>query len=251
MSRTITLKILPDLPAHTRRRALAGIGSMAAVHVPSPTAGQIIGGLGGIRAACRAAGIGIDTVYRLSSGGGTIASYTKLANAAGFRVQITEGKSARWKALHSSVDVTWQTPPEIWQAVLDRLGITQFDLDPCSPADCSTGAIPCADRFTQADNGLSRSWGERGDVVWVNPPYGRALTTWIDKMIAEATRGVRVIALVPARTGTAWWHRALDAGGKPEFLKGRLRFLGKDGVPGDPAPFDSALIWFGCVDGMG
>jgi hypothetical protein len=63
-------------------------------------------------------------------------------------------------------------------------------------------------------------------------------------MIAEAERGVRVIALVPARTGTGWWHRALDAGGRPEFLKGRLRFLGKDGAPGDAAPFDSALMWF-------
>jgi len=244
MSRTITLKLLPDLPVHTRRRALCGIGSMAAVHVPSPTPGQIIEGLGGIRAACRAAALGVDTVYRLSNGGGTIASYQKLANAAGFRVQIVEGKSARWKALHSSVDITWQTPPEIWQSVLNRLGIVQFDLDPCSPGDCPWG-IPCADRFTQADDGLSRSWGAPGAVVWVNPPYGRALTLWIDKIIAEAARGVRVIALVPARTGTGWWHRALDAGGKPEFLRGRLRFLGKDGVPGDAAPFDSALLWFG------
>jgi len=243
MARTITLKILHDLPPHTRRRALSGIGSMASVHAPMPTPGQIIAGLGGIRAACRAAALGVDTVYRLSAGTGTIASYTKLARAAGFRVQVTEGKSAKWKALHSSVDLTWQTPPEIWQAVLDRLGIDQFDLDPCSPSDCA-GAIPCADRFTQSDDGLSRSWGAPGSVVWVNPPYGRDLAKWIDKMIAEAARGVRVIALVPARTGTAWWHRALDAGGRPEFLKGRLRFLGKDGVPGDGAPFDSALLWF-------
>jgi len=244
MSRTITLKILSDLPPHTRRRALSGIGSMASVHVPTPTAGQIIDGLGGIRAACRAAGIGIDTVYRLASGTGTIASYKKLANAAGFRVQITEGKSAKWRALHSSVDLTWQTPPEIWQSVLTRLGIMQFDLDPCSPSEC-TGAIPCAERFTHDDDGLSRTWGAPGAVVWVNPPYGRALTLWIDKMIAEAARGVRVIALVPARTGTGWWHRAVDSGGKPEFLRGRLRFLGKDGMPGDAAPFDSALLWFG------
>ena len=42
---------------------------------------------------------------------------------------ITEGKSARWKVLHSSEDVTWQTPPEVWQGVLDRFGLKQFDLD--------------------------------------------------------------------------------------------------------------------------
>lgn len=244
MPRTIILKILPALPSHTRRRALAGIGSMTCVHVPEPSPARIIEALGGIRAASRAAGIGLDTLYRLQIGGGTLASYKKLAEAAGFlRVLITEGKSERWKVLHSSEDMTWQTPPEIWQSVLNRLGISQFDLDPCSPGD-GPGAIPCADRYTVSDDGLSRSWGAPGSVVWVNPPYGRALTAWIDKMIAEARRDVRVIALVPARTGTRWWHRAVDAGGKPEFLKGRLRFIGKDGLPGDAAPFDSALIWF-------
>ena len=135
MTRTVTLKILPDLPSHTRRRALAGIGGIAAVHSPDPHPARIIGGLGGIRAASRAAKIGLDTLYRLSCGGGTIASYKKLAQAAGFRVLITEGKSERWKVLHSSEDMTWQTPPEIWQSVLNRLGISQFDLDPCSPGD--------------------------------------------------------------------------------------------------------------------
>ena len=63
-------------------------------------------------------------------------------------------------------------------------------------------------------------------------------------MIREAAAGVKVIALVPARTGTNWWHRAIAGGGKPEFLRGRLRFIGKDGTPGAAAPFDSALIWF-------
>lgn len=244
MSRTITLRIRPDLPAHTRRRALAGIGSMSAVHAPAPAAAVIVDALGGVRAACRAAGVGVDTVYRLfECGGGTLASYRKLAEASGMRVLITEGKSEKWKALHSSQDMTWQTPPEVWRSVLDRLGIVRFDLDPCSPGD-GPGAIPCADRYTQSDDGLSRSWGEPDSVAWVNPPYGRALGGWVDKMIREASRGVKVIALVPARTGAGWWHRALEGGGKPEFLRGRLQFLGKDGKPGAAAPFDSALIWW-------
>ena len=246
MSRTITLKIRPDLPpGHTRRRALSGIGSMAVVHAPEPSPAVIVEALGGIRAAAGAAGLGVDTVYRLlQPGGGTIASYRKLALAAGFRVRITEGKSERWKALHSSQNMCWQTPPEVWQGVLGRLGIDRFDLDPCSPGGNGPGVIPCADRYTVADDGLVRSWGEAGAVVWVNPPYGRALAMWVDKMIMEAARGVKVIALVPARTGTKWWHRAIEGGGKPEFLRGRVRFIGRDGVPGAAAPFDSALIWW-------
>lgn len=245
MSRTIVLKIRPDLPAHTRRRAMAGVGSLAVVRAPDLEPARIIEALGGVRPSCRAAGLGVDTVYRLLQiGGGTIASYRKLAEAAGFRVAISEGKSERWKALHSSKDMCWQTPPAIWQGVLNRMGIAQFDLDPCSPGPDSP--IACSVRFTAADDGLTRSWGQAGSVAWVNPPYGRALSLWIDKVITEAARDVIVIALVPARTGTRWWHNAVEGGGKPEFLRGRLRFLGKDGQPGAAAPFDSALIWWGC-----
>ncbi len=244
MSRTILLKIRPDLAPHTRRRALSGIGCMVAVHTPDPSPAQLVDALGGIRAACRASGIGFDTIYRLlQCSGGTIASYKKVAEAADFRVVITEGKSARWKTMHASQDMCWQTPPEVWQGVLSRLGIKQFDLDPCSPGD-GQGAIPCANRYTLVDDGLSRSWGGSGAVAWVNPPYGRALSLWIDKMIVEATAGVKVIALVPARTGTNWWHKALEGGGTPEFLRGRLRFVGRDGKPGNAAPFDSALFWW-------
>ena len=172
--RAIILKLRPDLPAHARRRALIGIGSMAVVHVPDPSPAKIIDGLGGVRAAGRAAGLGMDTVYRLLQiGGGTIASYQKLAEAADFRVRITDGKSARWKALHASQDMAWQTPPEIWQGVLERLGLDRFDLDPCSPG--ADSPIPCAERYTFTDDGLSRTWGQPGATAWVNPPYGRAL----------------------------------------------------------------------------
>lgn len=242
MRRTIFLKVRANLPPHTRRRARAGIGALSTVAAPNPSPGAIIAALGGIRAAARAAGMGFDTLYRLQSGGGTLSAYCKLSSAIGFRVVIEESKSKRWEILHSSQDMTWQTPPEVWQDVLNRLGLEQFDLDPCSPGQSSP--IPCTNRFTVADNGLSQCWGAPGSTVWVNPPYGKALSVWIDKIIQESCRGIKIIVLVPARTGTNWWYKALSGGGKPEFLRGRLRFIGPDGERGDPAPFDSALIWF-------
>lgn len=247
MARTITLKLKAGVRPHSRRRALAGIGSLSVVQPPVPTPAEIVDALGGIRATCRATQLGTDTLYRLQSGGGTLSSYGKLAAAVGMRVRIVEGKSARWKTLHASRDICWQTPPQIWQGALARLGIPQFDLDPCSPGPSSP--IPCAERYTVADDGLSRSWGPAGSVAWVNPPYDRTLLpAWIDKMMTEAANGVLVVALVPARTGTTWWHRLLSAGARPEYLRGRVRFLAADGQEGAPAPFDSALIWLG-VDG--
>lgn len=248
MSRTVSLKIRPDLPYHTKRRARLGIGSMSAVHEPRPSVEHLMDMLGGVRSACHAAGLGLDTLYRMRDGGGTLNSYRKLAAAAGLRVKIVDGKSERWEVLHSSRDMCWRTPPEVWRSVLGRLGIEQFDLDPCAPEpdDPCAWSIPCRERFTAKDDGLSKSWGEPGSVVFVNPPYGQALRHWIDKAISEAARGVVVFALVPARTGTNWWHKANESGGKAELLRGRLRFIGPDGRPGNPAPFDSALIsWTG------
>lgn len=240
----LTLRIRKDIPYHRRRRAKNGVGTLLDLEQLPISVDQIVDALGGVRSAARACGIGTDTIYRLKEGSGSLKSLEKLAKSVGFSLSFSaESKSDRWKILHSSQYMAWQTPPEIWKRALELFGRNEFDLDPCSPGEGS--AIPCRDRYTSADDGLKRSWGESGALAWVNPPYGTALTCWIDKIIAESKKGVQVIALVPARTGTKWWHRALESGARPEFIKGRIRFLDKNGVPNDPAPFDSAfLIWW-------
>lgn len=74
-------------------------------------------------------------------------------------------------------------------------------------------------------------------LVFVNPPYGRALKDWAAKMASE--NDIAIIALVPARVDTAWW-RALD----PVVwcaLAGRVKFLDDEGKEQDAAPFPSAV----------
>ena len=78
-------------------------------------------------------------------------------------------------------------------------------------------------------------------VVFVNPPYGRHLPAWIAKARAEVEHGNArvVIALIPARTDTSYWHQHRTQA-DVYFLKGRLRF----GDNSQSAPFPSALaIW--------
>ena len=139
--------------------------------------------------------------------------------------------------LLSSESMEWHTPPEIWQPVLSVLGLERFDLDPCSPT--RDGPIPAIIRYTKQHNGLDLPWG---GVVWCNPPYGRALSAWANKATDEARQGASIILLVPARTDTQWWHTLIRAGGRPEFLQGRIRFLRPDGIPGNASPFPSALV---------
>ena len=185
----------------------------------------------------------IKTVIKTTNKGGRPRMHPdrRAAWAAASRAYRKRERAARTKrkAYHSSGECEWYTPASVYQPILERLSMTEFDLDPCSP--WLDGPIPAKTRFTPADNGLLQPWQ---GVVWCNPPYGRAMAAWCDKAIQEARKGVRVIILAHARTDTKWFHGLMEAGGRPEFIKGRVAFVRPDGTS-ESAPFPSVLIWLG------
>jgi hypothetical protein len=108
----------------------------------------------------------------------------------------------------------------------------------------------------QTENGLRDPWGEivtdlicaayqtkqePVSLVYVNPPYGSALADWAPKIAAEANAGLEIVALVPSRTDTDWFHTLWESARTTLLWKGRLKFLGAK----YPAPFPSALFYFG------
>jgi hypothetical protein len=114
--------------------------------------------------------------------------------------------------------IEWLTPE--W--IIDALG--PFDLDPCAhpkqPWKTATTMI------APPQNGLKVKWSDYG-VAFVNPPYGRALTSWARKTAKEGN----AFLLVPARTEVlSWfvpyvWRKASAI----LFLRGRLYFRKPDG----------------------
>lgn len=136
-------------------------------------------------------------------------------------------------ALHSSTHMDWETPHDLIADLEREYG--RFDLDvAASPHNAK------ADRyFTKADNGLAQEW--RG-LCFMNPPYGREIGKWVAKARAEAEAGrATVIALIPARTDTAYWHdHIFGVADDVLFLRGRVRFS-RGGQTG-PAPFPSAVV---------
>jgi hypothetical protein len=61
----------------------------------------------------------------------------------------------------------------------------------------------------------------------MNPPYGRQLTSWVAKAREEHLCGraeLGVVALVPARTDTRWWHDSIAGAADIWMLPGRLAF---------------------------
>lgn len=143
------------------------------------------------------------------------------------------GIQARAPGMFTSETPEWYTPAHIVTAVVDVLGV--IDLDPC--ADPGRG-IPAGKHFIASDDGLAQEWHGR---IYMNPPYGREIGEWVEKLAAEhaAGRVKEAIALVPARVDTTWWRRLpFD---QWLAVTGRLAFSGFE----NPAPFPSAVCYIG------
>jgi hypothetical protein len=144
--------------------------------------------------------------------------------------------------LLSSDDDTWQTPPDELEMVR-RVG--EIFLDPATALSNPTkAALYCAlgHREPHLANGLLAPWKTllrcapeetRNPLVFLNPPYGRALAAWTEKVIKEAARGAQIITLTPSRTDTNWWQDLAQAATAGQFRKGRITFY--DSRTGKPA----------------
>jgi len=148
-----------------------------------------------------------------------------------------EAKAFYTHAGNSSTNQAWETPVALLETLHGVFG--RFDLDPCAPRR-SRARVRARVHLTEADDGLSVPW--RG-TVFVNPPYGRTLATWVAKARSEVESGraKTVVALLPARPDTNYWHEHVAGWAAVFFfLRGRLRF----GDGKQSAPFPSALaIW--------
>ena len=137
--------------------------------------------------------------------------------------------------LFSTGQDEWPTPPHIIEAAVAALG--GIDLDPCAS---SAGRVPATTCYTEEDDGLDpwKPWAGR---VYMNPPYGRVITAWVERLITEYNQGnvTAFVALVPARTDTAWWQYLADS--LVCLVRGRLTF----GDAEQGAPFPSAACYMG------
>lgn len=84
------------------------------------------------------------------------------------------------EAMFSSNTAEWATP----QAFFDELNKEfDFTLDPCATSQNAK----CARYFTKEVDGLAQSW--RGERVYCNPPYGRDIGKWVEKVHNETLAG--------------------------------------------------------------
>lgn len=132
---------------------------------------------------------------------------------------------------------TWLTPEDL----LRSLG--EFDLDPCAAPSPRPWATAKEHYEFPMQDGLMLPWKGR---VWMNPPYGKALGTWLAKLAAHG----QGTSLIFARTDTdAFFDYVWKEADAVLFLRGRLHFHLPDGTrapnnSGGP----SCLVAYGSKD---
>lgn len=138
----------------------------------------------------------------------------------------------------SSIDDTWTTPKDFFDKVSEEFN---FVLDAAalqSSALCERWYGPDHPNESRRD-AFTHDWSKDSEdgAVWLNPPYGKTIRKWMAKAKSDVLdNGALVVALVPSRTDTRWFHESC-INFEVRFIKGRLKFGG-----GNPAPFPSALV---------
>ncbi len=151
-------------------------------------------------------------------------------------------------------DTSWRTPSWILELVCD---VGPIGLDPCTTEDNPTrvqvfctpdgsftmqpSVVKCSDH-----DGLAQPWGGYG-LVYVNCPYSRHESPrWAAKIATEARAGVEIVALLPARVDTGWWHLYIaPLADAVCFLRGRPKHVGADGKVAGVGKFPSLVAYFG------
>ena len=123
----------------------------------------------------------------------------------------------------------WETPQDFFDQLDKEF---HFTLDPC--ADETNHK--CERYFTKEQDGLKQSWIR--ETVFCNPPYGKAVSAWVEKAHRESERGATVVMLIPARTDTRYFHEFIYKKHEIRFIKGRLRYNDGRGQ----SPFPSMIV---------
>lgn len=133
--------------------------------------------------------------------------------------------------MFSSKTNEWDTPQDFYDKLNQEFC---FDLDPCSTHSNAKTQM----HYTQEEDGLKQDWG--GHTVFMNPPYGRDISRWIQKAYEESLKpNTTVVCLIPARTDTSYWHDYIFGKANDiRFIRGRLKF----GNSKNAAPFPSAVV---------
>ena len=143
---------------------------------------------------------------------------------------------------YNSGENEWYTPPQYIEAARKTMG--GIDLDPAS-SDKANEIVKANQYYTAEQNGLEKEWFGK---VWLNPPYSQPLVDYFtaklkDELVENHVQ--QACVLVNNATETKWLSRLLKICVGVCFIKGRIKFIDKNGKPGDAPLQGQVILYFG------
>jgi hypothetical protein len=156
----------------------------------------------------------------------------------------------------------WRTPQPIFEFLINPDGANlRIVGDACASAENHLHT----EYITEEQNAMNIDWrkrfsamtcceahalGEQPDYIFCNPPYGKDkyghdLNAWFSKFCTTATRGIGVVALVPAPSGEKlrWGKNVYGKASKIYDIQGRVKFGHPlDGSRHKPANFGCQIV---------
>lgn len=123
----------------------------------------------------------------------------------------------------------WGTPKKLFEQLNNEF---RFTLDAAS----NDTNYKCEKHYTIKEDGLKQDWSNES--VYLNPPYGRCLKDWCRKCYEERKKAKVIVALLPSRTDTSYFHDYIYNKAEVRFLRGRLKFDDSKYA----APFPSMIV---------
>ncbi|MGX2949356.1 phage N-6-adenine-methyltransferase [Ursidibacter sp. B-7004-1] len=143
----------------------------------------------------------------------------------------------------------WATPWDIFHGA-EALFRRTFDLDACA----SSHNAKCKRYITAEQNILTCDWGEKGQNVWINPPYSDP-TPFIQRAIEQSRNNDHfIVMLLPADTSVKWFRLCVQHAMLIQFITasenegGRISFLhnaSRKAVAGN-SKGSMLVVFYGC-----
>jgi len=134
--------------------------------------------------------------------------------------------------------IDWATPRAFMEFLDERFGF-----EPTLDAAATARNAKASRFYGPMQDGLKHPWNGH---VWLNPPYGRDLPSWLEKCASEIKNNDEcrsIYCLIPARTDTQWFHDIIMPNAYLVYLiKGRINFKHHTAIKGKNAPFPSMLV---------
>jgi len=171
--------------------------------------------------------------------------HTYIANCQEADEEISEAGFMRFINVHvgqNTGENEWYTPPVFIDAA--RYVMESIDVDPAS-SDIANETVKATKYYTVEDDGLNQDWTGN---VWMNPPYAQPLITQFTEKLTEKWDTGEIhqaCVLVNNATETHWYQPMLDRADAVCFIRGRVKFLDKEGNPGGAPLQGQTVLYFG------